>query len=83
MTTEALPATITPAPDTHNRRRRRQNPRKSEHTTERIERKLPEYIEAHEVNALLRAAPNPRARLLMMIEWRAGLRVSEALALSD
>ena len=41
------------------------------------------YIETHEVNALLRAAPNPRARLLMMIEWRAGLRVSEALAPSD
>lgn len=29
----------------------------------------------------MRAAPNPRARLLMMVEWRAGMRVSEALAL--
>ena len=26
------------------------------------------------------AAPNPRARLLMLLQWRAGLRVSEAIA---
>lgn len=39
---------------------------------------MPEYIE---VNALLRVAPDPKARLLMMIEWRAGLCVSEVLAL--
>ena len=42
---------------------------------------MPEYIEAHEVNALLRAAPNLRDRLMLMIEWRAGLRISEALTL--
>lgn len=42
---------------------------------------LPEYLEAHEVAALIRAAPNPRASLLFMVQWRAGLRVSEALAL--
>ena len=42
---------------------------------------LPEYLEAHEVQAVLAAAPNPRARLLMLLQWRAGLRVSEALAL--
>ena len=42
---------------------------------------LPEYLEAHEVLAVLAAAPNPRARLLMLLQWRAGLRVSEALAL--
>ena len=41
---------------------------------------LPEYLEAHEVDALL-AAAEPRARLLMLIQWRAGLRISEALAL--
>ena len=29
---------------------------------------------------LIRAAPNPRARLLFLIEWQAGLRISEALA---
>ena len=34
-----------------------------------------------EVNALIAAAPNPKARLIMLEQWRAGLRVSEALAL--
>ncbi len=42
--------------------------------------KLPEYLERDEVNALIAAAPNPRARLIMLEQWRAGLRVSEALA---
>ena len=41
---------------------------------------LPEYLEAQEVQAVLTAAPNPRARLLMLLQSRAGLRVSEALA---
>ena len=81
MTTETLPAIPEAAPATRNRRPRGQYPKKAEQSTELVEMKLPEYIEAHEVNALIRAAPNPRARLLMMIEWRAGLRVSEALAL--
>ena len=44
-------------------------------------KKLPEYLEAQEVAALVRAAPNPRASLLMLIQWRAGLRVSEALSI--
>ena len=43
--------------------------------------KLPEYLEADEVGAIVRAADDPRARLLMIEQWRAGLRVSEALAL--
>ena len=43
--------------------------------------RLPEYLEAPEVNAVIAAAPNPQARLLMLEQWRAGLRVSEALAL--
>ena len=42
---------------------------------------LPEYLEAHEVQAILATAPDARARLLMLLQWRAGLRVSEALAL--
>ena len=42
---------------------------------------LPEYLEAQEIHAILAAAPNSRARLLMLLQWRAGLRVSEALAL--
>ena len=43
--------------------------------------KLPEYLEAREVESLLSAAPHGKARLLMLIQWQAGLRVSEALAL--
>ena len=43
--------------------------------------KLPEYLEADEVGAIVRAADDPRTRLLMLEQWRAGLRVSEALAL--
>ena len=81
MTTEALHAASEAAPATRTRRPRGQHPKKAEQSAVAVEKKLPEYIDAHEVNALLRAAPNPRARLLMMIEWRAGLRVSEALAL--
>ena len=44
-------------------------------------RKLPEYLEAHEVEAIIGATDNPRARLLMLEQWRAGLRIAEALAL--
>ena len=44
-------------------------------------RGLPEYLEAGEVSAVIAAAPNPRAKLLILLQWRAGLRVSEALAL--
>ena len=47
---------------------------------EKSARQLPEYLESHEVDALIRAAPNPRARLLFLVEWRAELRNSEALA---
>ena len=42
---------------------------------------LPEYLESHEVRALIAAAPNPQARLLILEQWRAGLRISESLAL--
>ena len=42
---------------------------------------LPEYLEPSEVHALIEAAPHGDARLLMEIQWRAGLRISEALAL--
>ena len=40
---------------------------------------LPEYLEKDEVEGLIRCAPNPQGRLLMLIQWKAGLRVSEAL----
>ena len=42
---------------------------------------LPEYLEAHEAQGLIATAPHPRAKLLMLTQWRTGLRVSEALAL--
>ena len=42
---------------------------------------LPEYLEKDEVDGLIRCALNSQGRLLMLIQWRAGLRVSEALAL--
>ena len=63
------------------RRPRGQYPKKAQQPTQAVEKKLPEYLEAHEVQAVIRAADDPRARLLMMEQWRAGLRVSEALAL--
>ncbi len=47
----------------------------------RAVKRLPEYLEQAEVNALLQAAPHGKAALLMLLQWRAGLRVSEALAL--
>ena len=45
--------------------------------------KLPEYLEMAEVNAIIAAAPNPKARLILLEQWWAGLRVSEALALES
>ena len=42
---------------------------------------LPEYLEKEEVEALIRLATHANARLLFLVQWRAGLRVSEALAL--
>ena len=42
---------------------------------------LPEYLELGEVRALLDAAAHAQARLLFLIQWRAGLRISEAVAL--
>lgn len=42
---------------------------------------LPEYLEVPEVEALMLQAPHAQARLAMLAQWRAGLRVSEALAL--
>ena len=45
------------------------------------ESNLPEYLEGHEVQGLLDLAPHDECHLLMLIQWRAGLRISEALAL--
>ena len=61
------------------RRPRGHYPRPRGDIGEKTVEQLSEYLEAHEVDALIRAAPNPRARLLFLIEWRAGLRISEVL----
>ena len=45
-------------------------------------RKLPEYLSHEEVQAMLQAADGPQARLLMLVMFRAGLRVSEALGVT-
>jgi integrase len=42
---------------------------------------LPEYLERSEVEALITLAPQAQARLIMLSQWRAGLRISEALTL--
>lgn len=44
-------------------------------------RSLPEYLLPHEVENLVYLAPHGACRLLMLIQWRAGLRISEALDL--
>lgn len=65
-----------------NRRPRGQHPRPRDPKGRRTpSKKLLEYQEACQVEVLIRAVPNPWARLLFLIEWRAGLRISEALAL--
>lgn len=43
---------------------------------------LPEYLDASEAEALIRFCDNPKGKLTFLIQWRAGLRISEALALS-
>ncbi len=40
---------------------------------------LPEFLDPDEIQAVLAAAQPPQAKLLILLQWRAGLRVSEAL----
>ena len=63
------------------RRPRGQHPKRVDQGKELAPKPLPQYLEANEVQAIIRASDDPRARLLMLEQWRAGLRVSEALAL--
>ncbi len=42
---------------------------------------LPEYLESAEIESLIQLAPHAQARLVMLTQWRSGLRISEALAL--
>ena len=63
------------------RRPRGRYPKTQDGAAPKREKRIPEYLEAEEVNAIIRAAPSPKAKLLMLQQWRAGLRVSEALDL--
>ena len=62
-------------------RARGRYPKTQDGAAPKREKRIPEYLEADEVNAIIRAAPSPKAKLLMLQQWRAGLRVSEALDL--
>ena len=63
------------------RRPRGRYPKTQDSAIAKRQKRIPEYLEADEVNAIIRAAPNPKVKLLMLEQWRAGLRVSEALDL--
>ena len=63
------------------RRPRGRYPKTQDGAVPKREKRIPEYLEADEINAIIRAAPSPKAKLLMLQQWRAGLRVSEALDL--
>ena len=63
------------------RRPRGRYPKTQDGATPKRQKRIPEYLEPDEVNAIIRAAPNPKANLLMLEQWRGGLRVSEALDL--
>ena len=75
MTTESTTAI------SRRRRPRGRYPKTQDGTSPKRQRRIPEYLEPDEVNAIIRTAPNPKAKLLMLEQWRAGLRVSEALNL--
>ena len=45
-------------------------------------KKLPEYLEPDEVGSSMEFAPTVQSRLCMMLQWRAGLRVSEAISIT-
>ncbi len=71
-------------PTTAISRRRRPHgryPKTQDGAVPKRQKRIPEYLEPDEVNAIIRAAPNPKAKLLMLQQCRAGLRVSEALDL--
>ncbi len=46
-----------------------------------VAQQLPEYLLSDQVEALMKQAPNAQAEVLMLTQWRAGLRISEALGL--
>ena len=72
-------STMTTQTVARRRRPRGAHPKTSDRSAQ--PRRLPEYLEAHEVETIIRASGNLRARLLMLEQWMAGLRIAEALAL--
>ncbi len=46
-----------------------------------VAQQLPQYLLPEQVEALMKQAPNAQAEVLMLTQWRAGLRISEALGL--
>ena len=72
-------STMTTQAVARRRRPRGSHPKRSDSSAQT--RKLPEYLETHEVEAIIRATDNPRAKLPMVEQWRAGLRIAEPLAL--
>lgn len=72
---------MTPQAISRRRRPRGRYPKTQGGATPKRQKRIPEYLEADEVNVIIRAAPQPKAKLLMLEQWRAGLRVSEALDL--
>ena len=50
--------------------------------TGRKSKAIPEYLDAETVADVIKSCEDPRARLAMMIQWRAGLRVSEVVTLT-
>ncbi len=59
--------------------------RKNRHVRQRtggtVAQQLPDYLLPDQVEALMKQAPNAQAEVLMLTQWRAGLRISEALGL--
>ena len=75
MTTDSITAI------SRRRRPRGRYPKTPDGAAPKRQKRIPEYLEADEINAIIRAAPSPKAKLVMLEQWRAGLRVSEALDL--
>ena len=51
------------------RRPRGRYPKTQDGATPKRQKRIPEYLEADEVSAIIRAAPNPKAKLLMLGRW--------------
>ena len=50
----------------HRRRPRERYPKTQDSAVPKRQKRIPEYLEADEVNVIIRAAPNPKAKLLML-----------------